>query len=518
MAVAAVCVAGASATATAASYSYTKVDAVSATEQYYLYDVTEGKFVNHVSQNVNTAQAELSLAPTTPMAVTASTSSGCYNLHTSLGYIKIGSYQNQYLWWDGKANGAIDWTFTASADNNGVYTVSMGQDIVTRETGMSANTYYLSGSNATTTEADAHQYALVSTASYWKKLYDFTDAASLSSDATYYLFDVDAGQFVNDHSDDAILGSVPSLAFTVAKSSDAYTLHSTKGYLKLGYYNNMYVWTNGKDAGTGNWSFISSASKDGTFTVSNTADFTENNYTFNGVYYLAGVGVTQTAAEAHHYTFVAAAGNGEAVVLDENGTTAPAAKDVANVLLTRSLKANAWNTLCLPFGMDVPTGWTVKTLSSAEGSTLTFSDATTIEAGKPYMVKPTTDVTEITAKGVAIVAETTNSTVGSYTMTGSYTATTVPDGAYFFSGNKFYVADQADNVALKGFRAYITAPASEAKQLNVVIDGGTTGISTIQTANGSEHIAPNIYNLAGQKVGAAYKGIVIRNGKKYINK
>jgi len=27
-----------------------------------------------------------------------------------------------------------------------------------------------------------------------------------------------------------------------------------------------------------------------------------------------------------------------------------------------------------------------------------------------------------------------------------------------------------------------------------------------------------IYNLAGQKVGASYKGFVIKNGKKYIQK
>ena len=50
----------------------------------------------------------------------------------------------------------------------------------------------------------------------------------------------------------------------------------------------------------------------------------------------------------------------------------------------------------------------------------------------------------------------------------------------------------------------------------VINRGGSTGIGNIEV------VAPQfngaIYNLAGQKVGADYKGIVIKNGKKFINK
>ncbi len=49
----------------------------------------------------------------------------------------------------------------------------------------------------------------------------------------------------------------------------------------------------------------------------------------------------------------------------------------------------------------------------------------------------------------------------------------------------------------------------------VITSGGSTGISTLKTVrvdNGA------IYNLAGQKVENGYKGLVIKNGKKFVNK
>ena len=47
--------------------------------------------------------------------------------------------------------------------------------------------------------------------------------------------------------------------------------------------------------------------------------------------------------------------------------------------------------------------------------------------------------------------------------------------------------------------------------------GHTTGIHQVTSEMSSEKDLP-MYNLSGQKVGADYKGIVIRNGKKNINK
>lgn len=48
----------------------------------------------------------------------------------------------------------------------------------------------------------------------------------------------------------------------------------------------------------------------------------------------------------------------------------------------------------------------------------------------------------------------------------------------------------------------------------VLIDGGT-GINTAKAATSTDSA---IYNLAGQKVGADFKGIVVKNGQKFIQK
>ena len=47
--------------------------------------------------------------------------------------------------------------------------------------------------------------------------------------------------------------------------------------------------------------------------------------------------------------------------------------------------------------------------------------------------------------------------------------------------------------------------------------GSTTGIRQVTGEEPDEENLPT-YNLSGQKVGADYKGIVIRNGKKNINR
>ena len=63
-----------------------------------------------------------------------------------------------------------------------------------------------------------------------------------------------------------------------------------------------------------------------------------------------------------------------------------------------------------------------------------------------------------------------------------------------------------------------TTPAlSTAASRSIDIDfGGTTGINEIQNAHSSSAAAT--YDVAGKRVGKNYKGVVIRNGKKMIQK
>lgn len=46
---------------------------------------------------------------------------------------------------------------------------------------------------------------------------------------------------------------------------------------------------------------------------------------------------------------------------------------------------------------------------------------------------------------------------------------------------------------------------------------GTTGITEIVTSTVNDSDAP-VYNLAGQRVSPTTKGILIKNGKKFINR
>ena len=77
-------------------------------------------------------------------------------------------------------------------------------------------------------------------------------------------------------------------------------------------------------------------------------------------------------------------------------------------------------------------------------------------------------------------------------------------------------ADDGAAFAVAANKAYLAVPANQAKDgFAFGNDGDATSISTID--NG-QLTMENAYNLQGQKVGSKYKGIVIVNGKKFINK
>ena len=46
-------------------------------------------------------------------------------------------------------------------------------------------------------------------------------------------------------------------------------------------------------------------------------------------------------------------------------------------------------------------------------------------------------------------------------------------------------------------------------------EGGETGVKAVKTVQNSNAA---IYNLAGQKVNNDFKGIVVKDGKKFVNK
>lgn len=81
-------------------------------------------------------------------------------------------------------------------------------------------------------------------------------------------------------------------------------------------------------------------------------------------------------------------------------------------------------------------------------------------------------------------------------------------------GTPFFGLCKAGTLAAN--KAFLPVLSSGVKAILAIEEGGTTGINTIK--NAELNVQDAIYNLAGQKVGADYKGIVIRNGKKMLNK
>lgn len=224
------------------------------------------------------------------------------------------------------------------------------------------------------------------------------------------------------------------------------------------------------------------------------------------------------------------------VVIDEANKYDPAKLNgsAKQVTFKRTL-VEGWNGLVLPFDMTVNEAKTVfnasavkdftgVTYDETKGATLVFSDATDITAGKPFMIKATAG-TEYTINNVELKADelqTIEQTVDEvkYTMTGTYQKVDLTNVNFvLIQGNNYYQHNTNKQSSAKAFRAYfVNESTGEAASKGINFDFGdeTNGISLIEDAQNSKN--GNIYNLQGQKVNHAQKGVYIVNGKKIVVK
>ena len=197
----------------------------------------------------------------------------------------------------------------------------------------------------------------------------------------------------------------------------------------------------------------------------------------------------------------------------------------ANVTLKRTLKAEKWNTLVLPFAVSADKvkaqfgeGVEVAEYSNTDGEEINFSSTEDIKANVPVLIKPTTVSAEntYTFDGVTLVAGEPKTTGVSYDFVGSYKPYNLATDNYMLYNNQWWKNEEGDNYKVNAFSAYVQATTPEAaKQLTLVIDGQTTGLK-LNTVTGN--IEGETYNMAGQRVANSYKGLVIKNGKKIIKK
>lgn len=219
-------------------------------------------------------------------------------------------------------------------------------------------------------------------------------------------------------------------------------------------------------------------------------------------------------------------------VLNEVTINEFVAQSNVDVQLKRSLTPAQWNTFCVPFTISADViaekfgaGTLVYTFGSMNGNVMNFKASTTIEAGKPYIVKPTKEVVDPTFIGVNIEAsDPVKSGENGFFMQGTYGAKTdlLDDGTNLFlgEGNKFYKPAKG-STKMKGMRAFFIVPqGTNLAALRANIDGATTAIDELTTV--VEQPTDNrIYNLQGQFVGTSFEGlhgVYVQNGKKVLVK
>lgn len=223
---------------------------------------------------------------------------------------------------------------------------------------------------------------------------------------------------------------------------------------------------------------------------------------------------------------------GEYQAVNTESPFAIAASKGSNVSYDRVFTKDKPSTVCLPFALtaeELANVGKAYTLSAVSGSKATFTPAAAIEAYKPYLLIPSDDgkLLEIIAatKDIADVpAEAKTSVSGGYSFVGTLQAKksvkTKDMEVYGFSANEGKFVHAGDNASIDAFRAYITVPStalSTAASRSIDLDfGGTTGINEIQNVQSSS--AQATYDIAGKRVGKNYKGVVVSNGMKKIQK
>ena len=203
--------------------------------------------------------------------------------------------------------------------------------------------------------------------------------------------------------------------------------------------------------------------------------------------------------------------------------------DGVDVTMYRTIKTGGWNTFCVPFGMSATqiasyfgNGTAVAQLkeNASNDDVLHFETVSTITAGKAYLVYPgvSEDFTSKAIAGATIAATSPNAgtTQADFTFQGVFNPTqlTANKDRIVSGGNNSIV--KTSGGTLKGFRAYFHPESTAARATSFVIDDGTaTGIIT---AEGEVLEDGPVYNLNGQRVGQAARGIYIMNGKKVVMK
>ena len=180
-------------------------------------------------------------------------------------------------------------------------------------------------------------------------------------------------------------------------------------------------------------------------------------------------------------------------------------------------------TLILPYEANIPDGITAFTLTYTSGSSATATEITTgvLPANTPVLLNAETASTNYYFTSTGTVPDAAPTELKKGAMTGVYSTGYVPAYSYVLQngadGLGFYKVTADNTISIGAYRAYLTpGQNAEAPMLSIAFsDGQTTGLKIVAK---EQLTLDNVFNIAGQRVANGYKGLVIKNGKKYIIK
>ena len=196
-----------------------------------------------------------------------------------------------------------------------------------------------------------------------------------------------------------------------------------------------------------------------------------------------------------------------------------------NVSYSRTFGSTNAQALYLPYSLDIFSelaDYDVYEIGNAETGKVHVKKLTSgsTSANTPYIIQPkATGPATITATGTTLqVTSETPIDFGDYYVVGTYSLIEYGDVAgdwYALKDGMFMKA--GTGAYLSPFRFYLKPKNADAKEsLEIIVDDETTGIN----GNYSKFSGGNnqVFNLAGQNVGSDYKGIVIINNQKILQK
>lgn len=251
------------------------------------------------------------------------------------------------------------------------------------------------------------------------------------------------------------------------------------------------------------------------------------------------------------------------VVLDETSTTAPTPETGVDVRVKRTINANTWSTICLPFAMsetqvktafgdDVELGdfsgcdATTDADDNVTAMEVKFVQVTAMEANHPYIIKVSSSVDNFIVDGIDISPKEElsvdkdelktkmggkwyyfyNSFIGTYVNN-----TEVPNQCLFLNANNFVYSKGLTK--MKAFRAYFNfyyilpevddSPASS-RGISMSIGNGDGNTTRIDNADFLPIRNGHVYSISGQYLGERQnlgrlpKGVYIIDGKKEVVK